>query len=80
VFNRIFAELAAQAGEPDRLMIDALPKAKLLLGDKGYDADRFRQAQGLAPHPHPLRAMRLHLHVSHRSRSHRNLLALINET
>ena len=23
VFNRIFAELAAQAGEPDRLMIDA---------------------------------------------------------
>jgi len=26
------------------LMIDALPKAKALLGDKGYDADWFRQA------------------------------------
>jgi transposase len=26
------------------LMIDAFPKAKALLGDKGYDADWFRQA------------------------------------
>jgi transposase len=26
------------------LMIDALPSAKQLLGDKGYDADWFRQA------------------------------------
>ena len=26
------------------LMIDVLPKAKALLGDKGYDADWFRQA------------------------------------
>jgi transposase len=26
------------------LMIDALPRAKVLLGDKGYDADWFRQA------------------------------------
>lgn len=26
------------------LMIDAFPKAKALLGDKGYDADRFREA------------------------------------
>lgn len=26
------------------LMIDAFPKAKILLGDKGYDADRFRSA------------------------------------
>jgi transposase len=26
------------------LMIEALPKAKVLLGDKGYDADWFRQA------------------------------------
>ena len=25
-------------------MIDALPKAKALLGDKGYDADWFRNA------------------------------------
>jgi transposase len=25
-------------------MIDAFPKAKALLGDKGYDADWFRQA------------------------------------
>ena len=30
------------------LMIDALPPAKELLGDKGYDADWFRQA--LAAH------------------------------
>ena len=26
------------------LMIDALPKTKALLGDKGYDADWFREA------------------------------------
>lgn len=26
------------------LMIDAFPKAKVLLGDRGYDADRFRKA------------------------------------
>src|ERR1700710_2720295 len=26
------------------LMLDALPKAKALLGDRGYDADRLRQA------------------------------------
>jgi len=26
------------------LMIDALPRAEVLLGDKGYDADWFRQA------------------------------------
>ncbi len=26
------------------LMIDALPRAKALLGDKGYDADWFRAA------------------------------------
>jgi transposase len=26
------------------MMIDAFPKAKLLLGDKGYDADWFRAA------------------------------------
>ena len=26
------------------LMVDALPKAKLLLGDRGYDADWFRAA------------------------------------
>ncbi|WP_244546507.1 IS5 family transposase [Bosea sp. OK403] len=34
------------------LMIDALPKAKTLLGDKGYDADWFRQAlteRGITP-------------------------------
>tara|TARA_R110002096_G_C14235379_1_gene692303 strand:- start:15 stop:410 length:396 start_codon:yes stop_codon:yes gene_type:complete len=34
------------------LMIDALPKAKSLLGDKGYDADWFRQAlqeRGITP-------------------------------
>ncbi len=26
------------------LMLDALPPAKALLGDRGYDADRFRKA------------------------------------
>lgn len=26
------------------LMLDALPRAKVLLGDKGYDADWFREA------------------------------------
>ena len=34
------------------LMLDAPPKAKLLLGDKGYDADWFRQAlieRGITP-------------------------------
>jgi transposase len=34
------------------LMIDALPTAKALLGDRGYDADWFREAliaRGIAP-------------------------------
>ena len=34
------------------LMIDALPKAKVLLGDRGYDADWFRKslaARGIVP-------------------------------
>jgi transposase len=34
------------------LMIDALPKADAMLGDRGYDADWFRQAlieRGIAP-------------------------------
>ena len=34
------------------LMIEAFPKARTLLGDKGYDADWFRQAlteRGIAP-------------------------------
>ena len=34
------------------LMLDALPQAKELLGDKGYDADWFRQAlteRGISP-------------------------------
>ena len=101
------------------LMIDALPRAKVLLGDRGYDADwlraalatrkitacipskanrkahiphdtalyrqrhnrdHVRQAQGLAAHPHPLRSLRAHLHVCHRSRRYRHLLALINES
>ena len=44
VFNKIFASLAAKGGKPDQLMIDAFPKAKALLGDKGYDADWFREA------------------------------------
>ena len=44
--------LAAKTGKPDQLMIDAFPKAKALLADKGYDADRFRAAleqRGIAP-------------------------------
>lgn len=52
VFNRIFAELAAKGGKPDQLMIDASPKAKALLADRGYDADWFRHAlaeRGIAP-------------------------------
>ena len=34
------------------LMVDALPRAKVLLGDRGYDADWFRQAlieRGITP-------------------------------
>jgi len=34
------------------LMIDALPKAKVMLGDRGYDADWFRHAlaeRGITP-------------------------------
>jgi transposase len=34
------------------LMLDAFPRAKAMLGDKGYDADWFRQAladRGIAP-------------------------------
>ena len=34
------------------LMLNALPRAKAMLGDKGYDADWFRQAlsvRGIAP-------------------------------
>ena len=34
------------------LMIDALPKAKAMLGDRGYDADWFRDAlaaRGITP-------------------------------
>jgi len=34
------------------LMIDALPRARVLLGDKGYDADWFREAlleRGITP-------------------------------
>ena len=52
VFNRIFAALAAKGGKPDQLMIDALPRAKAMLGDRGYDADWFRQAlieRGITP-------------------------------
>ena len=37
------------------LMVDALPPAKQLLGDKGYDADWFRQARGPGYHGlHPI--------------------------
>lgn len=52
VFNKVFAALAAKGGKPDQLMIDAFPKAKALLGDRGYDAGWFRAAlveRGLPP-------------------------------
>jgi transposase len=102
------------------LMIDALPKARALLGDKGYDADWLRSAlarRGIAacipskanrkiriPHDVALYRQRHrienmfgrlkdwrrihtrydrgapHLHVRHLHRSHRHLLALINES
>ena len=39
VFNKIFAALSAKGAA---LMLDALPKA--MLGDRGYDAARFRDA------------------------------------
>jgi transposase len=48
------------------LMIDALPKAKALLGDRGYDADWFRDAltaRGLTPCI-PSRANR-RTHIAH---------------
>jgi len=31
-------------GTPDKLMIDALPRTRTLLGDRGYDANWFRHA------------------------------------
>ena len=43
-------------------MVDALPQAKALLGDKGYDADWFRQAlieRGITPCIN-VREVRLH--------------------
>ena len=41
VFNRIFAELAGKAGEPDRIMIDATHlKARRYLLAVGYGAQR----------------------------------------
>ena len=40
--NRLFLRLSDYKGAA--LMIGAFPKAKTLLGDKGYDADWFRQA------------------------------------
>jgi transposase len=36
-----------------RLMLDALPKAKALIADRGYDSNWFRNAlhsRGVAPH------------------------------
>ena len=39
------------------LMLDALPRAKELLGDRGYDADWFRQALDRTRHRglHPVK-------------------------
>jgi len=45
VFNKMFAALAGKDPKPERLMIDALPRAKVVLGDRGYDADWFRAAR-----------------------------------
>lgn len=41
VFSRIFTELAGKTGDSDRIMIEALPEAKGLPADQGYDVDRF---------------------------------------
>ena len=52
VFNQIFAALSGKGSKPDHLMIDAFPKANVLLGDRGYDADWFRYApieRGITP-------------------------------
>lgn len=43
-FNKIFASLTVKGGKLDRMMIDAFPKAKALPGDKGSDANWFREA------------------------------------
>ncbi len=57
-FDKIFTALAARHDVPDQLQIDAThlkahrTAASTLLGDKGYDADWFRQAladQGITP-------------------------------
>ncbi len=55
VFNNIFTELAKTAGQDGQVSdyqgalllmdaLDALPEAKALLADRGYDADWFRDA------------------------------------
>lgn len=101
-------------------LLDDLPKAQWLLGDRGYGADWFRDAlqakgiqpciprrrsrndpirydkrryrrrsrieimfgaaEGLATRRHPLRPVRIHLLLRRRPRSHRHLLAVINES
>lgn len=73
VFNKIFAELARKAGKPSRL--DALPPAKQLLGDKGYDADWFVK---LSPRVASRRAS--HRSQTARSRSNMIVYSIANGT
>jgi transposase len=102
-----------------RLIVDALPPARELIADRGYDSDWFRAVladKGIAPcipstksrkaplpydaalykqrhkienmfgrlndwrASNPLRPMRPYLHLSHRPRRNRHLLAMINES
>ncbi len=45
VFDRKSAILVADEGPPDLVMIyPILPDADMLIGDKGYDSDAFREA------------------------------------
>ena len=51
VFSRIFEALAAESRETG-MVLDALPDADILIADRGYDSDRFREAlnaRGPAP-------------------------------
>jgi len=71
--HRAMHPAQGQTQGPYRLRQDALPPAP-------QDREHVRPPQGLVPHPHPLRPMRPHLHVRHRHRRYRHLLAMINES
>lgn len=90
MFNRIFGQLAAKDGKPDRAMIDDFPAAKALLTGRSDDAGCFVLAlaeRGIAARipsktnrKLPIRhdtttARRPHIFVSHRNRRNRRVLA-----